>query len=320
MPPGDYKLSLDSASLPPNYTAPIDTFPIHVNPVSTVLQEIPVRALRSISGRVLLKVVTGADREKSALAKSGRQTSNPAKSKGPVSSDESQNFTFVPVAGAQIAAGSRSSVTDAEGKFVLRNLPAGDLNVTIQPVKPVPDGIKIPSGTVRLPAEPVQVEGATIVISNPELLPYLTRGISNSPAGSAQQELASTQKPERKIKEPQAGPAALISNVTTAKPATESQPQAKSPAHAAMMAPNPSAVPAGSALNATQPDNVVALPLPLKAATVQPPSTGVTESAHDRSSTNASLTREYCTKLPSLGEVAQCLRQLKLNTTTTSAH
>jgi hypothetical protein len=63
--------------------------------------------------------------------------------------------------------------TDENGKFLLRDLPAGDLTVTVVPVKTVPDEMKIPSGQVRLPAEPIQVQGATIVISNPDLIPYL---------------------------------------------------------------------------------------------------------------------------------------------------
>jgi hypothetical protein len=33
--------------------------------------------------------------------------------------------------------------------------------------------MKVPSGQVRMPAEPIQVQGATIVIGNPELAPYL---------------------------------------------------------------------------------------------------------------------------------------------------
>jgi hypothetical protein len=34
--------------------------------------------------------------------------------------------------------------------------------------------MKVPSGQVKMPADPIQVQGATIVISNPELAPYLT--------------------------------------------------------------------------------------------------------------------------------------------------
>jgi hypothetical protein len=34
----------------------------------------------------------------------------------------------------------------------------------------------LPSGQVKMPADPIQVQGATIVISNPELAPYLVEG------------------------------------------------------------------------------------------------------------------------------------------------
>jgi hypothetical protein len=33
--------------------------------------------------------------------------------------------------------------------------------------------MKVPSGQVRMPADPIQVQGASIVISNPDLAPYL---------------------------------------------------------------------------------------------------------------------------------------------------
>jgi len=45
--------------------------------------------------------------------------------------------------------------------------------VTLVPIKPVPDGLQVPAGTVRLPKEPTQVDNAVIVISNPALLEYL---------------------------------------------------------------------------------------------------------------------------------------------------
>jgi hypothetical protein len=33
--------------------------------------------------------------------------------------------------------------------------------------------MQAPSGAVHMPPEPIQVQGATIVISNPDLVPYL---------------------------------------------------------------------------------------------------------------------------------------------------
>src|SRR5581483_6315569 len=55
VPPGDYKLSLDPASIPPDYVTPVGSVAVHVAPVSTIVQNIPLRALRSIAGTVLLK-------------------------------------------------------------------------------------------------------------------------------------------------------------------------------------------------------------------------------------------------------------------------
>jgi hypothetical protein len=77
------------------------------------------------------------------------------------------------MAGVQITAGFGVAKTDENGNFLLRDLPAGDLTVTLVPVKELPAGMKMPAGQVKMPPEPIQVQGATIVISNPELSPYL---------------------------------------------------------------------------------------------------------------------------------------------------
>lgn len=145
IPPGDYTLTVDSSSLPANYAVAKEPFRIHVSPVSTVVQNIPVRALRSISGTVYLKTTP--------------ENGNPS--------------GRVPMADVQITAGYGVAKTDANGNFILRDLPAGDLTIRLVPVKPLPEGMKAPSRTVHMPAEPVQVQGAAIVISNPELVPYL---------------------------------------------------------------------------------------------------------------------------------------------------
>ncbi|HEV8492382.1 MAG TPA: hypothetical protein VGR76_08920, partial [Candidatus Angelobacter sp.] len=58
-------------------------------------------------------------------------------------------------------------------RMIVGSAPAGDLTVTIVPVKELPAGMKVPLGQVKMPAEPIQVQGATIVISNPDLAPYL---------------------------------------------------------------------------------------------------------------------------------------------------
>jgi hypothetical protein len=40
-------------------------------------------------------------------------------------------------------------------------------------VKPLPAELKLPAGRVHLPDDPTEVHDATIVISNPALMPYL---------------------------------------------------------------------------------------------------------------------------------------------------
>ena len=242
LPPGDYKLSVDAASIPANYIAPVESLAVHVSPVSTVVQDIPMRALRSIAGNVLLKVPN---------ENVGSRVTKRAGRVGKTDSPADQDFKLIPVRGVQIAAGTTSAVTDNDGKFLLRNLPAGDLKVTVTPVKPVPSEITVPSGKVTLPPEPVQIEGATIVITNAELMPYLTRELPGPHAVSA-----------------------------PPVPATEVTPQTTTPAPSASTATSPQRKLID---NASWP------------------------------SSDAALTRSLCAQLPSLGEIAQCLRQLKLN-------
>ncbi len=154
LPPGEYKLSIDATTLPANYALPKDSMVVHVSPVSTVVQDIPARALRSIAGRVFLKVS--------------------ADTPGAIAPQNSAaDYKLVPMADIQISAGSGVVKTDAHGNFLLRDLPAGDLTITLVPLQPLPEGMKVPAGAVHMPAEPTQIQGATIVISNPELVPYL---------------------------------------------------------------------------------------------------------------------------------------------------
>jgi len=148
VPPGQYKLTVDASSLPANYTLLDRSFDVTVAPVSTVVQDIPVRAMRSISGTVYLQL-----------------PSDP--------SDPNSKPTMVPMPDLQITAGYGIATTDRNGEFLLRDLPSGDLTVTLVPIQPLPQGFKVPSGRVHLPQEPIQVQGATIVISNPDLVQYL---------------------------------------------------------------------------------------------------------------------------------------------------
>ncbi|HWC17116.1 MAG TPA: SdrD B-like domain-containing protein, partial [Terriglobales bacterium] len=281
VPPGEYKLSVDAASIPPNYIVPIDSIAVHVSPVSTAVQDIPMRALRSIAGNVLLKVPVENPGTAATKRGGGRGTRT--------DSAPDRDFKLVPVSGVQITAGSVNAVTDKEGKFLLRNLPAGDLKVTITPVQPVPSQITVPSGMVKLPPEPVQIEGATIVITNAELMPYITREFPAAPGlpKHATERLATVTRPVPKTE----GTAPKFSEQQKT---DEALPLAPAPVPATVAAAPASPAPAPSTGTATPPQKIL-----------------IDNGSWPSSDT--ALTRSLCAQLPSLGEIAQCLRQLKLN-------
>jgi len=193
VPPGDYRITVDASTLPANYSLPEDTFTLHVTPVSTVVENIPARAMRSIAGRVFVKVLAepaaqpadsgklkiggmppGSVRSQRGGQAGGRvsQTGR-GQAQGTTGAAAGGDYNLVPIAGVQITAGHGIAKTDENGNFLLRDLPAGELTVTLVPVKDLPEGMKVPVGQVKMPPEPIQVQGATIVISNADLGPYL---------------------------------------------------------------------------------------------------------------------------------------------------
>ncbi len=163
VPPGNYTLSVDPATVPANYVLSNESFPVHITPVSTLVQNVPVRALRSIAGRVYLKT----PKDNSAAQTPGAVA---PQANGPWPGSD---YALVPMPGIHLRAGKSTAVSDEHGNFLLRDLPAGDLTIEVVPVRTMPDGMQAPSGKVHLPAEPIQVQGATIVIGNPDLVPYL---------------------------------------------------------------------------------------------------------------------------------------------------
>ena len=169
--PGDYVLSVDRSTLPANFLAPEDSMPIHVEPTSTIVKDIPLRALRSIAGHVYFKAGGGNILKTSATGKSA--AGNTGTVGGAGTNGAAGTSSLQPVAGVRIAIGQATTTTDAEGGFILRNLPAGNLELNLIPLIPPPPGLDMPRGRVRMPRDPIQVENATIVISNPELLKYL---------------------------------------------------------------------------------------------------------------------------------------------------
>jgi hypothetical protein len=191
--PGDYMISVDASTLPANYSLPQDTFTLHVSSVSTTVENIPARAMRSIAGRVFVKVLVepaaqpadtgklkisgmpaGSVRSQRGGQAGGRvNQAGRGQAQGATGAPAEGDYNLVPLAGVQITAGYGIAKTDANGNFLLRDLPAGDLTVTLVSARDLPPGMNVPSGQVKMPTDPIQVQGATIVISNPELAPYL---------------------------------------------------------------------------------------------------------------------------------------------------
>jgi hypothetical protein len=71
--------------------------------------------------------------------------------------------------------GDSTATTGSDGSFVVRNLPGGELPFSIVPYRNLPEGLTAPTGKVKMPREPIQIEDATIVISNPDLPQYLAQ-------------------------------------------------------------------------------------------------------------------------------------------------
>ncbi len=145
--PGDYQLSIDLSTMPANFVAPVESYVLHLTPTSTVVQDVPLRALRSIAGKILFRA---------APANNGSAASDPQ-----------------PLSRVRLAVGDAVAISDADGCFLFRNLPAGRLPVRLIASSALPDGLKLPSGQVDLPHDPTSIQNAQIVISNPELLPYI---------------------------------------------------------------------------------------------------------------------------------------------------
>lgn len=144
--PGEYRLSIDGDTLPENFSPPPAAVRVDVAPSATAQIAIPLRALRSIEGQVFFR--TPADRAGAPGA-------------------------LKVLKGVKVAAGHSIAITDEEGRFVLRDLPAGALAVNLEPIRPMPDDLPAPAGRVQLPTDPVHIRNASIVIDNPRLLDYL---------------------------------------------------------------------------------------------------------------------------------------------------
>jgi hypothetical protein len=149
--PGHYRLSIDRETLPGNYTSPGLPIDVDLAASATATVSVPVRALRSIEGHVYLRTPIDSEKGAQAGAEKGLR----------------------PLKGVKVTAHGAVVETDDNGRFVLRDLPAGDLFVGLVPNGVTPPDLHVPVGRLRMPMEPTQVENATIIIDNLRLLDYL---------------------------------------------------------------------------------------------------------------------------------------------------
>ena len=145
LPPGAYRVHIDPTTIPLNYAGPVGPVAFEVKPTRTAHVDVPLRAERSVAGHIYL--------QESPSNGSGEPRMEPA-------------------VGVTVVAGSIESTTDAAGRFVLRDLPAGDTVVTLRAVKPLSPGLVAPTGSLRLTKEPVQIQNAAIVVRSRDLLRY----------------------------------------------------------------------------------------------------------------------------------------------------
>jgi SdrD B-like domain len=164
VPPGDYELIVDRTTLPPSFAAPERPIAVRAEAATTVSRDIPLRAIRSIGGRVYFKPSATA-----LAANAGRAE-------------------LMPVVGMQLRAGAATAVTGADGSFLFRDLPAGDLELVAEPLRPLPADLRRPSGKIRLPVDPIHIDDVTMVISNPELLAYFVDGVQRLKAPERQRD------------------------------------------------------------------------------------------------------------------------------------
>lgn len=154
--PGNYQVTVDPQTVPANFLAPSAPAAVHVMPSATAVVSLAVQALRSVSGQVLIRHTT------------------------PTSSTDPAAARRVPLKRVRVAVGNRTVLTDDDGRFLMRDVPAGELNIGLIPIKPLPDDLRAPNGTITLPADPVQMNDVTIVIENPRLIECLTTAFEGS--------------------------------------------------------------------------------------------------------------------------------------------
>jgi hypothetical protein len=133
--PGSYVLEVDPATLPADFELPAQTsWPVTIKPMQGFYLDMPLVAQRAASGCVFI--------DKDGDGEYTSQHDEPAK-------------------GARVVAGKIEAFTDQQGSYILRNLPAGKVDVFVY----TPDGNKIAATTFELGARPVLRSGINIAVS-----------------------------------------------------------------------------------------------------------------------------------------------------------
>lgn len=132
--PGQYLLEIDPATLPADFQSPAQTvWSINVAPLQGVYIDVPLVAQRAVSGIVF------SDKDGDGLF-------NPQ-------TDEA-------IEGARVVAGSARSLTNRSGSYMLRNLPAGRVEIQAY----LPGSNRSGSTTIELGPEPVIREAVNLII------------------------------------------------------------------------------------------------------------------------------------------------------------
>jgi hypothetical protein len=124
LPPGSYVLEIDPASIPADFRPTGQmAWPIRINPLQGSYTDIPLVAQRAISGLVFI------DRD---------------------GNGQFDSKTDEVVKGARVVAGRAEAWTDHQGSYILRNLPAGKIEVCAF----LPNGRKSKTITIELDSNP----------------------------------------------------------------------------------------------------------------------------------------------------------------------
>jgi hypothetical protein len=132
--PGKYTLVIDSVSLPANFRLPAQTvWEVRVEPLQGFYFDIPIAAQRAVAGFVFI--------DKNRDGEFNPQV------------DE-------PVEGAYVTANDNVAVSDADGAYIIRNLAAGKVKLTVRSPH-VPEGLPI---FLELGAEPSTKRAVNIAL------------------------------------------------------------------------------------------------------------------------------------------------------------